>query len=140
MDKQHILDFIQKHKLAVLSTVTPENTPESAVVHFVITAHFEIIFNTFSTYRKYKNINQNKNVSLVIGWDEGITVQYEGKAQEVHGKEMVQYKEMFKQRHPASEKWDNSLETRYFKVIPTWIRYSDVREFGKEKIAELSKF
>lgn len=76
------------------------------MINFALTNNFEIIFNTFSTYRKYKNISQNNNVSLVIGWDEDSTVQYEGKAQEINGKELVEYKKIFKQHHLTAEKWD----------------------------------
>lgn len=78
MDKKQVLDFIKKHRLAVLSTVNSNNKPESAVLEFGETDDFEIIFDTFSSTRKYKNLKQNNNVSLVIGWDENITIQYGG--------------------------------------------------------------
>src|SRR3989344_4030845 len=88
MDKKKlILDFIKRNNLAVLSTVSPENTSQSAVLEFGETNDFEIIFDSFSNARKYKNLKQNNNVSLVIGWDENITVQYEGLAEEIKGEE-----------------------------------------------------
>ena len=57
--KKEILEFGQQHDLCVLSTVSPANTPESAVIKCAISEKFEIIFNTYNTYRKYKNMEQN---------------------------------------------------------------------------------
>jgi len=52
--KQFILNFIKKHKIGVLSTVSQKNKPEAAVVEFGETNSLELIFDTFVTYRKYK--------------------------------------------------------------------------------------
>ncbi len=91
-DKKLILDFIKKQKLAVISTITPKNTPQSAVLEFGETNNLEIIIDMFTSSRKYKNLQTNPNVSLVIGWDENITVQYEGVAQELIGDKAIEYK------------------------------------------------
>ena len=139
MDKTQILQFINQHDLCVLSTVSPENLPESAVIKFVITDNFEIVFNTYNTYRKYKNMQQNSNVAVVIGGEKGITVQYEGKSVELQGKELERYQEIFHQKHSKS-KWHTHPQTRFFKIIPTWLRYSDVRDFEKRKIIEIKDF
>lgn len=127
MDKKKlILDFIKKQKLAVLSTVTSDNTSQSAVLEFGETDGLEIIFDTFSSARKYKNIKQNNNVSLVIGWDENITVQYEGKAEELLGEEKENYKKKYFEKNPDAQRWENKPGMTYFRVKPTWIRYSDL--------------
>lgn len=127
-EKKLILDFIKKQKLAVLSTVTPQNSSQSAVLEFGETENLEIIFDTFSTARKYKNIKQNNNVSLVIGWDENITIQYEGKAEELLGEEKEKYKKKYFEKNPDAKRWENKPGMTYFKVIPTWIRYSDLNK------------
>ncbi len=67
--KQLVLDFIRKQKLAVISTVGNKGIPESAVLEFGETEKLELVFDTFTTSRKYKNLQTNKNVSFVIGWD-----------------------------------------------------------------------
>jgi pyridoxine/pyridoxamine 5'-phosphate oxidase len=129
--KQKILDFIKSKKLAVISTINSGEKPQSAVVAFSETKNLEIIFGTFSTTRKYKNLQENKNVSIVIGWDEAenITVQYEGTAEEVKGKELETCREIQLKKNPSSRKYAYEKEQRYFKIKPTWIRYSD---FSKE--------
>ena len=89
MDKRQIIrEFIATQKLAVLATITKERKPQAAVLEFGDTDDLEIIIDTFPTARKYENLRQNKSVSLVIGWDENITVQYEGEAQELEGEEL----------------------------------------------------
>lgn len=139
MEKQEILNFIHLHDLCVLSTVSPANRAEAAVIKFVITDNFEIVFNTYTTYRKYENLKANKNVAVVIGGEKGITVQYEGKAQELLGNELEKYQELFHQQHQKS-KWHTHPQTRLFKIIPTWLRYSDVRDFEKREIIEIDEF
>ncbi len=71
--------FISKHRYAVLSTVASDGTPESALVGFAVAPDLRIIFDTVTTSRKYKNLNLNHSVALVIGWDNEQTVQYEGR-------------------------------------------------------------
>ena len=124
-EKTKILEFIKKQRLMVLSTIDGTKS-ESAVVAFAQTNDLEIIFGTFSTYRKYKNLQTNKNVSLVIGWEEdGISVQYEGVAEEVTGEERDKCREIQLNKIPESKKFANLEQQRYFKISPKWIRYSD---------------
>lgn len=126
MDKKFIFDFLHRHSIAVLSTVTEENKPESAVVQFGDTENLEIIFDTIKTFRKYKNLQQNNRVSFVIGWDEDKTIQYEGNAIELNGEELELYKQQFFEKLPDVQQYEVREGIAYFKVIPTWIRYTDL--------------
>lgn len=121
-----IRDFIQTHSIAVISTVAPEGGPEAAVIEFGETDNLELIFDTFTTYRKFKNLQTNNRVAFVIGWDENITVQYQGVAYELSGEELVKYKHLYFKKNPKAQRWESREEIRYFKVIPTWIRYSNL--------------
>lgn len=128
MNKKDILNFVRKHKLAVLSTVTPDNKSQSAVLEFGETDDLELIFDMFKSSRKYKNLLKNKNVSVVIGWDNNITVQYEGIAEEVMGEKSEKYKKMYWNKNPEAKRWEKKEGITYFKVIPKWIRYSDLNK------------
>lgn len=139
MEKKGILNFIHLHDLCVLSTVSSANLPEAAVIKFAITNNFELIFNTYNTYRKYKNMQSNPRVAIVIGGEKGITVQYEGKAIELKGKELEKYMTIFHQKHSKSN-WHTHPQTRFFKIVPIWLRYSDVRDFEKREMVEISNF
>lgn len=135
--KQLILGFVKKEKLAVLSTVTKNNLPEAAVIEFGEKDNLELIFDTLETNRKYKNLGSNKNVAFVIGWDEDITVQYEGEARELFGEELQEYKEEYFKKNPHAKKWENVPGIKYFKVTPKWVRYSNVSKHPWE-IHEIS--
>lgn len=125
--KMTVLGFIKKHKICVISTVNSKGNPESGVIEFGETDNLELIFDTFFTYRKYNNIQNNPYVSIVVGWDEDITIQYEGKAYELKDNELSKYKKIFFKKLPNAKKWQKYKEIRFFKVIPKWIRYSDLR-------------
>lgn len=81
----------------------------------------------------------NPNVAAVIGGEKGITVQYERKAVELQGAELEKYQAIFHQKHPKSN-WHTHPQTRFFKITPLWLRYSDVRDFEKREIVEMKEF
>lgn len=124
--KQIILDFIKKQKLAVMSTVGEDGKPESAVLEFGETDELELVFDTFTGSRKYKNLQIHKDVSFVIGWDKDITVQYEGVAEEITGEKAKKFQRAFWNKNPKAKRWEFREGIVYFKVTLTWIRYSDL--------------
>lgn len=126
-DKKLIYDLLHRTKLAVISTVG-DPAPESAVLEFGQTESLEIVFDTFNKARKYKNLKKNPNVSFVIGWDENITVQYEGIAEELVGEEKEKYKAVYFEKNPEAKRWEAREGIAYFKVKPRWIRYSDLNK------------
>lgn len=129
MDQRRIVsDFVKKQKIAVLSTVNSQGKPESAVLEFGETDELELVFDTYTSSRKYKNLQTNKNVSLVIGWDEDITVQYEGVAEEIKGEEAKKYKKAYWNKNPIAQRWEAREGITFFKVTPRWIRYSDLNK------------
>ena len=65
---------------------------------------------------------------MVIGWEENITVQYEGVAEEVRGKEAKEYQQIYWNKNPKAQRWESREDITYFKVMPKWIRYSDLRK------------
>lgn len=71
-------------------------------------------------------MQQNNNVSFVIGWDENITVQYEGIAKEVKGEEAIKYKQIYWNKNPEAKRWETKEGMTYFKTIPKWVRYSNL--------------
>lgn len=126
--KKLIFDFIRGDSIAVLATVSPETKSEAATISFAITDDFEIIFQTFISYRKYQNLKNNPSVAIVFGWDKKVTVQYEGLAHEVTGEDFAQCKEKYFEQNPANLKWDEVPGAAWFKVAPRWIRYLDNTE------------
>lgn len=81
----------------------------------------------------------NPRVSLVVGWDENITVQYEGMASKLEGEALNNAQRTYWAKNPKAECWATKPGVIYYSVHPTWIRYSDlgtdpwdVREFKFE--------
>lgn len=124
---QLIEDFIATKTLAVIASAAAGQTPQSAVIEFV-SDKLELIFDCFNTSRKYQNIQKNPHVSLVIGWEDDITVQYEGVAKEIKGMELKESKKTFYHKLPDAMKFEKYPQLRFFRVKPTWIRYSDLNK------------
>lgn len=123
-----IFDFIKRHQIAAISTISVEKKPEAAVIEFGETDDLELIFDAFENSRKVQNIKKNNNVAFVIGWDKDITVQYEGKAFELDGSELDRYKKIYIAKNPKVKKWEKIPGIKFFKVVPTWLRYSDLNK------------
>src|SRR5579863_2496353 len=137
MSRAELLEFVQKHRLGVLSTISPAGEPEAAVVGIAVTDRFEIVFDTIDTSRKCQNLRHLSKIAFVIGWDAEITVQIEGVADEPKGDELDRLKKTYFAVYPecrAHEEWPGIT---YFRVRAAWARYSDFNPSGA--IVEFSK-
>ncbi|MBI2622016.1 pyridoxamine 5'-phosphate oxidase family protein [Candidatus Microgenomates bacterium] len=129
MDKKKlILNFIKKQTIGVIATVGKDSKPEAAVIEFGETDNLELIFDAYHASRKCLNIRHNNNVAFVIGWDEDITVQYEGQAFELEGEERERYKKMYFKKNKRAQRWETVQGIIYFKIVPKWLRYSDLNK------------
>ncbi|MDO3627875.1 pyridoxamine 5'-phosphate oxidase family protein [Mucilaginibacter sp. BT774] len=136
--KELIYEFINQQKLGVVSTVNPDDKPEAAVVGIAISVNLEIVFDTVKTSRKYLNILNKPNVALAIGWDDEITVQYEGVAEilgDNDGADNLRevYFRAFPDGRERAETWPGLV---HIKVTPNWLRYSNYNE--PQQIEELT--
>jgi pyridoxine/pyridoxamine 5'-phosphate oxidase len=116
-----VVEFFAACDLAVVSYLSPEGTPQSAVVAAAMTPDLEIVFDTVASSRKYRNLKDRPQCSIVV-WKGEVTVQYEGIAEEVADDI---YKEAYFAKLPDGRdrlKWPGIA---YFVVRPKWIRYSD---------------
>lgn len=105
--------------------MTPENKPEAAIIEFGETDDFELVFDTSTTYRKYNNLKHNPSVAFVVGGQENIGIQLEGIAEELTEEESAKYKEAYFSKNPDAKKWEALPDTRWFKIVPKWLRYRD---------------
>lgn len=128
MTKKELLTFLQNHHLGVLATVTPEGDPESAVVGIAVTDRLELIFDTLDKTRKCKNLRRHPKIAFVIGWDEEITVQLEGVADEPKSAELKELQNTYFKAFPDGPQRLSWPGITYFRVKPQWIRYSDFNE------------
>jgi nitroimidazol reductase NimA-like FMN-containing flavoprotein (pyridoxamine 5'-phosphate oxidase superfamily) len=136
MSKEDILKYISERHFAVIAT-KGEPYPESACVEFGNDG-FTLIFDTNKNSRKFKNLQKAQEVSLVIGWEDERTVQYEGIATLLsEGEELERLKRSYFDKSPGAKKWENKKDSVYFKVEPKWVRYTDLN-FEPWQITELN--
>ncbi len=121
-----LYNFIKDRKLAVLATVSKSGFPESSVMGIAITKELEIICSSFNSSRKFQNLKANSKASLVIGWEKGKTVQYEGVAKEVLEKDLDDVLELYLKRVFSIAKYVPREFGVIYKIKPKWIRYSDL--------------
>jgi hypothetical protein len=127
MSPQKLADlvaFIARHDLAVLSYVSPDGAPQSAVLAIAVTPDLEIVFDTVSSSRKYRDLKADPRCSMVV-WTGEATLQYEGIAEEPSGEELDRYKEAYFKKLPDGRDRLSWPGISYFVIRPTWIRYSD---------------
>ncbi len=126
MTTEFLHNFISKHKFAVLSTVSEDNSAQAAAVGIVASNDLRIFFDTVTTSRKYKNLSSNSSIAFVIGWEDGKTIQYEGIARIPNETELQEFLELYFSVFPdgieRNEQWK---DITYFLVQPRWIRFSD---------------
>jgi general stress protein 26 len=135
MTREELLRFLRKHRLGVLATVSPQGAPEAAVVGIAVTDALEIVFDTVDTSRKCANLRKSPKIAFVIGWDDEITVQLEGIADEPRGAERDRILKAYFEVYPDGQERLSWPGITHFRVRPAWARYSDFNE--PEKIVEL---
>jgi len=120
-----LFHFIEQSKLGVLSSVAPSGAPQSALVGIAVTEDLRIVFDTVKTSRKYGNLKARSTCSFVFVWTGEQTVQYEGIAEELGGRQLQRYQEIYFQTWPDGLSRTQWPDIVYFLVKPKWIRYSD---------------
>lgn len=129
MTRRELLAFLRSHPLAAQSSVSPLGNPQAAVVGFVVNDQLELFFDTFATSRKCHNLRANGHVALVVGWDleEACTLQIEGQADEPASVELAEFKKLYFEKFPDGVARQALPDITYFRVRPTWARFSDFR-------------
>ena len=126
-----VLEFMRQYSLAVQASVSGSNSPQAAVVGFIVNDDFEVFFDTLGSSRKASNLRQNPRIAIVIGGltaGEERTVQYEGIADEPTGIELERLKERYFVRFPDGrdrQAWPGLI---YVRTRPAWLRFSNFNQ------------
>lgn len=80
--KKEALDFLNKHNVGVLATVTKQGEPYATAVYFLIDDSFNVCFVTKSKTQKAQNL-ENKNLAMLLVYDDQTTVQLAGKVTKI---------------------------------------------------------
>jgi len=121
-------DYISRQRYAVISSNGPHGTPQSALVGIAVSESLEIYFDTVDTTRKIANIRGNPRVSLVIGWENEQTLQYEGLADLPEGAALTDLKAIYFRAWPDGPQRQSWKGITYCRVRPIWLRFSSYVE------------
>jgi hypothetical protein len=122
---EQLYAFMQARRHAVIATASPGGTPEAALIEIAVTPELEVIFETTTATRKIANLRANPRVSLVIGWQDDRTLQYDGLVDEPSGNSLERIRAHYISTFPqkaSHQSWPGNL---YFRVRPVWTRLSD---------------
>jgi general stress protein 26 len=138
MTHAELIRFLRKHKLAVQTSIHADGSPQAALVGFAVTDQLEIVFDTVTTSRKYRNLKRDPRCALVIGWNEEITVQIEGVADEPTGDELARLQACYFAVYPDGRDRAKWPTIAYFRIRPKWARYSDFTTMTIVELTELA--
>lgn len=128
MTRRELLHFMRNRRLAVEASCAPEGGAQAALVGIAVTDAFEIVFDTLATTRKARNLRASPGAAFVLGgWDpaDERTVQFEGIADEPVGAELERVKTAYFAAWPDGRERASWPGITYFRVRPSWIRFSD---------------
>lgn len=127
------LDFLKRHRVGVLSTVSDRNGSRSRAVYYACDNEFTIYFSTLSSTRKFGDIAVHPQASFTIAAEDvPQTLQIEGIASEVTEEQKIE-----KGLAPlltvlmsnSVYYWPvlklNEGEVKLMQLKPTWVRWAD---------------
>jgi hypothetical protein len=136
MEKAELTDFLRRHRYAVVASVNAGGAPQAAVVGIAVSGDLEIVFDTLTTSRKYRNLIANPAASVTV-WTGEVTAQLEGTAMEPEGAERDHYREIYFGPWPDGRDRLSWNGLTHLVIRPKWIRYTDfdqrpplIQEFG----------
>jgi pyridoxine/pyridoxamine 5'-phosphate oxidase len=138
MTRDDFVAFVRRHRWAVQASVAAGGAPQAAVIGIAVTDGMELVFDTLETTRKCRNLRRDPRIALVVGWDDAETVQIEGVADEPLGAELAAAKAAYFAAFPDGPTREAWPGITYFRVRPTWLRYSDFRGDGPPRVVELA--
>lgn len=124
--REALLAFLRQEPYAVQASVSAAGTPQAALIGVAVSEQFEIVFDTLGSTRKAENLRSNPNIALVFGSAAAGTVrsvQLEGTAGELPAAHPLV--ELYLSRFPDGRDRLGWPGITWFRVTPTWLRYSD---------------
>jgi pyridoxine/pyridoxamine 5'-phosphate oxidase len=124
LTRDYIHAFIARHRYGVLSTISPDGRPQSALVGIAVSPELEIFFDAVDSSRKVANLRADPHASFVIGWENEQTLQFEGIADEPQGAALVRLKSFYFAAWPDGPQRESWKGITYYRVSPRWLRFS----------------
>jgi len=122
-----LLDYMRKHRLAVISSAAADGAPQGALVGVATTDSLELVFDTISSSRKHANLSRDRRVAVTFCGPAEQTLQLEGVALPVStgGSADAVYREAYYLAWPDGRDRLTWTGLSYWRIVPRWARYSD---------------
>ena len=120
--------FINARRYGVIATNSASGAPESAVVGLAATMALELVFDTTDGTRKIANLRRDPNISVVIGWSDDGTLQYEGAADEPRGEDLARIQQVYFETFRDGRERLKWKGITYVRIKPSWIRFTSYTE------------
>ncbi len=137
--KKLFIEFLKGINAAVLSTVSPENQPMSAMIYFISDDNLNFYFMSKNTM-KTRNIESNNKVALLIGNEKApVSAQVHGEVEKIMGGVVFDEKRDRLIQSMIHNSFSPPIfevegeEINIYKLTPTWIRWFDLRKPTEEK-------
>jgi len=131
--KKKFLEFLKNNNVAVISTVSPDNQPMSAIIYYIVDDNFNFYFMSKNT-RKVQNIEMNNKVALQIGnGNAPVGAQIHGEAGKIIGDAEFDEKRDQLIQSLLHNKFSPPIfeiegeEFVIYNIKPTWMRWLDLR-------------
>src|SRR6266496_4823848 len=83
-EQREVGDFLKKHKVGVLATVSPEGDPYAAAIYYTVDSALNVSFLTKTGTKKADNLEHNNHAMLVVyEADSQTTVQVTGSVSKI---------------------------------------------------------
>ena len=133
MIDQKVLDFVDKHRICVLTTLLSDGSPHSAALHY--SADLDLLqfyCITEKTTRKLQSLLREKQgkASMVIGFseEEFVTLQMEGAVQILEEQVATKHAwDSFIEKYPQAVVRQTDSAFVILSFQPTWWRLSEFR-------------
>lgn len=133
--KLKAFEFLCDNRLAVLSTVSLENKPESALVYYVVDGK-TVYFISSRISRKLRNLLTNDRISLVVFKEfPPLEIQVEGTAETINDSKLKSYiAKLYLEKankNPQTINWPPVLKLpnldgfAFSKILIDWFKFSD---------------
>jgi len=116
-----------------LATAGENNKPEAATVEYVLDGD-SLLVNTYTYYRKFKNLIDNPQVACVVTTGHDTTLQFDATVVLLEGDDAEAAKQKMLEVEPDFADFFNDSDTRFFKITPYWMR---LRNYTKEPMEEV---
>jgi general stress protein 26 len=128
--RKEVLMFVQKNKIAVVATVSPEGEPQAATVTHLMDDDFVFYFVTKKESRKLRNITHEPRIGITIGTQANVpmTVQMQGRAMVIVEPSDYIVTHLTKKMSLSEVEWWPLLKSQkgnlaFIKVEINWLRW-----------------